>query len=91
MFKSTHGLASVTSAQGYATTAQPVLTIEDANMMDLGMGAKSGYENSQLGINLEGSVTSINNKPNVGMMPNYPKKQGKMFAVALGQNVSFSY
>ena len=42
-----------------------------------------------LDIKQQNSATSnVNNKPNVGLMPNFPKKQGKMFRVALGQDVS---
>lgn len=40
-----------------------------------------------LDIKQQNSASSnVNNKPNVGLMPNFPKKQGKMFRVALGQD-----
>ena len=43
--------------------------------------------NSQLqGVNA--SLNSIMNRPAIGLMPNYPKKMGKMFHLELGQNVS---
>lgn len=41
-----------------------------------------------LDVKQQNSVTSVNNKPNIGLMPNFPKKQGKMFHLELGQNVS---
>jgi hypothetical protein len=37
---------------------------------------------------MNNSTNSILNRPAVGLMPNYPKKQGKMFHIELGQNVS---
>jgi len=39
-----------------------------------------------LAVNEQQSVNSVTSKPNVGLMPNFPKKQGKMFRVELGQN-----
>jgi hypothetical protein len=39
---------------------------------------------------MNNSTNSILNRPAVGLMPNYPKKQGKMFHIELGQNVSVS-
>jgi len=35
---------------------------------------------------MNNSTNSILNRPAVGLMPNYPKKQGKMFHIELGQN-----
>ena len=60
-------------------TAQPILTI--ANEKE---SINEDFVMSQMIPGNNNSMSSVLNKPCVGLMPNYPKKQGKMFAMDLG-------